>query len=104
MAPSQMRVQLNRLRPLLFVGIFLSTIGTVLLLKLTDPETFASLARETEDWGTLERLVSFLVLISVCGIAAWFAPKIYCDYIESVAHERSQQQIARSQGNDPKRD
>jgi len=32
--------------------------------------------------------MSFLVLIGVAGVSSFFAPKIYCDYIESEEREK----------------
>jgi len=89
MKSEERRRLLGQFRPAIFLGGVASLLFSAWLMKDTNPRFFSRVLEETVNWGWTEWLLLSALLLSVLGVASWFAPKVYCDYIESVEQERA---------------
>lgn len=89
MKPEERRRALGRFRSVIFFSALGSLAFSVWVMKDTNPGFFDRVLEETVKWGWSGWLVASALAVSCVGLASWFAPKIYCDYVDSLEHERA---------------
>lgn len=92
MTPAERRKSLETNRPVIFAMILPWPLVSYGLSEvLFPPQIHSELTALlfNRDWTT--SLACAAVWLGTSAVSAWFAPKVYCDYVESIERERAEQ-------------